>query len=274
MNQNIVQWAQRLSGTLALSPLLFAQATLGQSGLAAQLQDLEQILTQAQHHSTAAESAASIEELKQHADEVFAAIWGQSSGLAHGTTGAAVMHGWKTRWQTTGEEFDEYHVARHGSAPPNIADLTQLGFVGRARQVRGELVALQEADPSQVHLEHVIHSLNNVIGWMRLDNGITKAENQPRVDLTYMWDAPSMFWNTSADTGWIFEAFSQALNILKTDYSGNLALAQSHAAAMTAILDRCHHGVDANDDGAVAPMLMEGGLMTALTHAGYAGLTQ
>ena len=182
------------------------------------------------------------------------------------------MHGWKTRWQTTGEEFDEDHVARHGKSPPNVTDPAQLGLMGRARHLRAGLVARYEADPSQGHLPHVIHSLNNVIGWMRLDDGVTKAENQPRVDLTYMWDAPSAFWNSSADTGWIHEAFAQALNILKTDYQGDVSLARSHAAAMTAIFSRCRSGVDADGDGAIAPVLMEGGLETALTHAGYAGL--
>ncbi len=262
----------RILGALLLCPLILCGPALAQDDAGAQLKDLNRLLKEAHAHSLAAETAPDLAGVKQHADGVFATIWGQPSGLAEGGGGAAAMHGWKTRWQTTGEEFDEDHVARHGKSPPNVTDPAQLGLMGRARHLRAGLVARYEADPSQGHLPHVIHSLNNVIGWMRLEDGVTKAENQPRVDLTYMWDAPSAFWNSSADTGWIHEAFAQALNILKTDYQGDVSLARSHAAAMTAIFSRCRSGVDADGDGAIAPVLMEGGLETALTHAGYAGL--
>ena len=238
------------------------------------LMELDRLLQEAHTHSVAAESATDVEQAKRHADGVFTVIWGQPSGLADGSTGAAAMHGWKTRWQTSGQEFDEDHVKRHGGWLPRIQDVAQLGIIGRARHLRDQLQAQYDVDSTRVHLVHVIHSLNNVIGWMRLDDGVTKAENQPRVDLTYMWTAPGEFWNSSADTGWIHEAFAQALNILKTNYDGDAALARQHAAAMTALLNRCRTGVDANGDGAIGPLMMEGGLDAVLAHAGYAGLLQ
>ena len=264
----------RFTGISVLFMFLLCGTTFAQDDVGTLLSELDRLLAEAHAHSVAAESADEVAAVKEHADGVFAAIWGRPSGLADGSTGAAALHGWKTRWQTTGEEFDEAHVERHGRRPPEADDVSVLGLMGRARHLRGILVARHEADPSQAHLPHVIHSLNNVIGWMRLDDGVTKAENQPRVDLTYMWDAPSEFWKSSADTGWIHEAFAQALNILKTNYQGDVALARAHAADMTALLAKCRSGVDANGDGSVAPVLMEGGLDTALTHAGYAGLMQ
>ena len=178
--------------------LLLSTSAQAQHPLGEQLQELDRLLQEARAHSTAASEAATIDEVRHHADGVFVTIWGQPSGLADRMGGAAAMHGWKTRWQTTGEEFDENHVARHGNTPPAVDDPTQLGFMGRARFLRRALVQQYEVDPAQQHLQHVIDALNNVIGWMRLDDGVTKAENQPRVDLTYMWDAPSEFWNTSA----------------------------------------------------------------------------
>ena len=264
----------RIAVALVVGLLTICVPARGQERVDALLADIDRLLTEAEAFSMAAETVDDLATIRQHADAVFAVIWGQSSGLASGETGAANMHGWKTRWQTTGEEFDEDHVRRHGNAPPNVTNPEELGIVGRARHVRRILVAQYEADPSQVHLEHVVHSLNNVIGWMHLDDGVTKAELQPRVDLTYQWDAPSEFWNSSADTGWIHEVFAQALNILKTDYAGDVDLARQHAADMTTLLRKCRTGVDANGDGSVAPVMMEGGLDTALTHAGYAGLTE
>ncbi len=261
----------KLYRALLLCPLLLCGAAAAQHEIRLQIEGLDRLLSGAFQHSAAAEAASDIPEVKRHTDSVFAAIWGQPSGLAN-ASGAAAMHGWKTRWQTTGEAFDEAHAKRHGKEPPRVTDPAELGLMGRARHLRGLLQAQYDADASQRHLPHVIHSLNNVIGWMRLDNGVTKAENQPRIDLTYLWDAPSEFWNTSADTGWIHEAFAQALNILKTDYQGDVTMAREHAAAMTAILVRCRSGVDANGDGTIAPEVMEGGLDTALEHAEYAGL--
>ncbi len=264
----------------------FAVSLLLAIGLPAQAQDtikehleaIDALNLKALHASRAAESAYSVGDVKSGADTVFQAVWGQPSGLPGDTIAAVATYGWKTRWQTDGTAFDKDHVERHGSEPPAVTDPAQLGIIGRGRRVRALLQTLLE-DPStessqRTHASHVIASLNNVIGWMRLDDGITKAELQPRVDLTYVWDAPSEFWNTTADTGWLHEAFSQAVNILKTDYAGDLELARSHAADMTALLEKCRSGVDHDGNGSIAPVMMEGGLTTAFEHAGYGGMLQ
>ena len=254
---------------LVLSVLVFAASAKAQS-VGDHLTAMDQLLQAAHEASTAAESAADIASVKQQADLVFAVVWGQPSGLTWDLGGAAHMHGWKTRWQTTGEEFDENHVERLGDTPPAITDLAALGIMGRGRAAVA--ILLEQAD--QPHVQHVIASLSNVIGWMRLDDGVTKGERQPRVDLTHIWDAPSRFWNTTADTGWLSEVFAQSINILKTDYGDDLTLAQSHAEAMTALIEQCRSGIDENGDGAIAPAMMEGGLDTALAHARYGGLIE
>ena len=230
---------------------------------------IDTLLLEAERVSSNAEMAQSVVEVKITADAVFTIIWGQPSGLT-GTAGAAQMHGWKTRWQTSGEEFDEDHFVRHGNSPPIVEDVTMLGIMGRGRAVVNALL-LREGEP---HVGHVIAALSNVIGWMRLDEGVTKGERQPRIDLTHVWDAPSRFWNTTADTGWLGEVFAQSINILKTDYVGNLALAQQHAKAMTQLIEKCRYGMDENGDGSIDPVMMEGGLDTALAHATYGGLRQ
>ena len=215
--------------------------------------------------SRTAEKAESVGAVKRHADHVFALIWGVPSGLAGDEArGAANVHGWKVRWQTTFTDFDSSYAARYGGARPEITDPQQLGIVGRGRHVRKQLEAIAEdsaasADVRQ-NAEAALASLNNVIGWMRMDDGVTKGERQPRVDLTREWDAPSAFWNSTADTGWLHEAYAQALNILKTDYEGDVAEAQKHAAGMTKLLAKALEGVDADGDGTVQPVQMEGGL--------------
>ena len=103
--------------------------------------------------------------------------------------------------------------------------------------------------------------------------GVTKGERPPRVDLTYQWDAPVDFWMSTADTGWLHEAFAQALNILKTDYGDDVEMARSHAADMVDLLEKTMEGVDANSNGSIEPVRMEGGLLTAMQHAGFAGIT-
>ena len=231
---------------------------------------IDRLLEEAYRESNAAESAAAIDLIKQHADAVFAAVWGQPSGIAGVSGGAAHMHGWKTRWQTTGEEFDENHVGRHGNTPPAIDNPALLGIMGRGRAA----MALMLENSEEPHMGHVMASLSNVIGWMRLDDGVTKGERQPRIDLTHVWDAPSRFWNTTADTGWLNEVFAQAINIIKTDYGADVSMAQSHAQAMTALIERCRTGMDEDGDGTVAPVMMEGGLDTALEHARYGGLIE
>ena len=122
-------------------------------------------------------------------------------------------------------------------------------------------------------VEAVKEHADQVIGWMKIDDGVTKGERQPRVDLTYQWDAPVDFWMSTADTGWLHEAFAQALNILKTDYGDDVEMARSHAADMVGLLEKSMQGVDANGNGSIAPVRMEGGLLTALQHAGFAGIT-
>ena len=126
-------------------------------------------------------------------------------------------------------------------------------------------------DAQKLHAVHVLASLNNIIGWMKIDDGVTKAERQPRVDLTREWDAPSEFWLSSADTGWLHEVYAQALNILKTDYEDDVATARTHAAAMTQLIEKARNGIDADADGSIAPKMMEGGLNTALQHAEFGG---
>jgi hypothetical protein len=125
-----------------------------------------------------------------------------------------------------------------------------------------------------MHGEHVITSLNNVIGWMKMDDGVTKGERQPRVDLTREWDSPIEFWMSTADTGWLHEVYAQALNILKTDYGRDLSLAKQHAAGLTRLIQKAIDGVDANSNGSVEPIKMEGGIATAVQHAHLAGFIQ
>lgn len=218
-------------------------------------------------------------DVKAGADAVFEAVWGLASGLgADGARGASAQHGWATRWQTSPAAFDSAFAARLGTAGPAIENPEQLGLLGRGRYVRHQFaVAPDSAGPETPGARYahmaIVAPLNNAIGWMRLDNGITKGELQPRIDLTYQWDAPMAFWQSSADTGWLQEAYAQALNILKTDYDGDVAMAREHAAGMTQLLEKVLDGVDANANGRVEPIMMEGGLRLALHEAQAAGLT-
>ncbi len=253
-----------------------AQAQAPQADLAAHLQGIRQLADEALAASRAAQQAGTVADVKRHADAVFAAVWGVPSGLAGEARGAEAAHGWKTQWQVDGSEFDPAMAERYGTLPPAIGDPAKLGIVGRGRHARKQLEALMEdagaSDAGRLHAGHVVASLNNVIGWMKIDDGVTKAERQPRVDLTREWDAPSAFWLSTADTGWLFEVYAQALNLLKTDYEGDVATARRHAADMTALLEKALNGVDANGNGSVEPVMMEGGLTTAFQHAGLAGL--
>ena len=254
---------------IASAPTARAQQSGDVGGYILQMHDLAQ---QALASSRAAEEAASVADVKRRTDEVFAAVWGVPSGLVgESAQGAEYAHGWKTRWQVTFSDFDSLFAARYGSIPPEITDPVQLGIVGRGRYVRAQietmLAAEQGAAAVGTHGPHVVASINNVIGWMKMDDGVTKGERQPRVDLTREWDSPIEFWMSTADTGWLFEVFAQASNILKTDYEGDLAAAQAHAADMTGLIEKALNGVDANGNGSVEPAKMEGGLSTALDHA-------
>ncbi len=257
----------------------------GWPSLRASGQDIGPILTEL-HDLTAgaleaarqAAEAPTVEAVKEHADQVFQAVWGMPSGLPEeDAAGAAHMHGWMTRWQVAFADYDRAFATRYESETPAIDDPLLLGIVGRGRHIRRIIennMRSGSADPAIVtHGPHVVHSLNNVIGWMKIDDGVTKGERQPRVDLTYEWDAPIEFWMSTADTGWLHEAFAQALNILKTDYGDDVEMARSHAADMVGLLEKSMQGVDANGNGSIEPVRMEGGLMTALQHAGFAGIT-
>jgi hypothetical protein len=232
-----------------------------------------ELLDDAHEQASQASSANSISEIKQRADTVYAHVWGQSSGLVE-RTGAALVPGWKTRWQVTYTDFDPAFGQRYGSAPPEITDPSDLGIAGRGRYVRRTLTAEldQRSREEAILIEQLIAALNNVIGWMRIDDGVTKAERQPRVDLTYQWDAPKSFWQSSADTGWLFEVQSQALNILKTDYGTDLASAQRHAQGLVALLETVRDGNDADQNGRIGASRMEGGLLTVQSMAQQAGL--
>lgn len=246
---------------------------IAQSGAAgAFLVEMHDLTEQALAASREAENAESVNEVKQFADEVFASIWGLSSGLVgENARGAENAHGWKTRWQVTFSDFDSLFAARYGSAPPEISDPTELGIIGRgrhARRILEDALASDSPDESiQTHGPHVVHSINNVIGWTKMDDGVTKGERQPRVDLTREWDSPIEFWMSTSDTGWIWEVYAQASNILKTDYDEDLNAAQQHAADMTVLIERALEGVDANGNGTVEPTKMEGGLRLAVQHA-------
>lgn len=239
------------------------------------LTEIRDLAQEALAASRRAEEATSVADVKQHADVVFATIWGVPSGLAEDTRGAAQIHGWKTRWQVTFADFDSAFAARYGSLPPETGDPGALGIVGRGRHVRAEIEAMiadeNGTEAGRTHGEHVVNALNNVIGWMKMDDGVTKGERQPRVDLTREWDSPIEFWMSTADTGWMHEVFAQSLNILKTDYEGDADMARRHAAGMTELIEKALEGVDADGDGSVKPVKMEGGIETAIQHAEFGG---
>ena len=251
--------------------------TAAQSGDAAgYLTEIEQLTVQALESAERGASAESIADVKAAADAVYEALWGMPSGLGTpGATGAVAAHGWKERWQTDETEFDSVYAVRYSGLPPTITEPRELGIIGRGREARKILTAIiadsTAEDATRMHAEHVLASLNNVIGWNQMESGRIKNEIQPRVDLTRLWDAPVEFWNSTADTGWAFEVLAQATNILKVDYE-EVDEARAHAAALVDLIQRYRSGVDADGDGRIAPAMMEGGLATALEHAGYAGM--
>ncbi|HET6569334.1 MAG TPA: hypothetical protein VFG50_15305 [Rhodothermales bacterium] len=225
--------------------------------------------------SRAAENAATVDDVKKGAAQVFESMWGMTPADIQ-AGGALPFPGWKEAWQVTGAEFDSAFVARLGSNPPRITDPAKLGIEGRGRAARIGLEALaKEAEASssqQQHITNALASLQDVIGWMELWDGVTKGERQPRVDLTRVWTSSDAFWNSTSDTGWLWEPFSQAINIMKTDYQGDVATARQHAADMTALIEKYLNGVDADNDGTISPVKMEGGLYAAVQEARAAGL--
>ena len=174
----------------------------------------------------------------------------------------------KTRWQTDTDDFELETPEKFGTLPPKISDPAMLGVVGNGRHVRKLLWS--DSLSTNAHYDHVIASLSNVIGWQRMDYAPARG-GMPRVDLTYKWDAPTEFWLSTADTGWIFEVYTQAENILRTNYEGDLQEARRHAADLEELLSKTMSGFDANNNGQVEPVAMEGGFETAMQHARLAG---
>lgn len=241
------------------------------------LAEMRELLDGALAASRAAGQAGSVAEVKQGAARVVEAVWGIPAGVSGDGAGEVARLGWKERWQVSGAEFDPNFVARLGAEPPRITDPRALGIVGRGRAVRARLEELAdstaEVSPAvRQAAAGALASLNDVIGWTHITRGYKGREVQPRISLTHMWDAPPQFWNSTADTGWLFEAESQAINILKTDYGTDVAEAREHATALTQLLQRAIDGVDANRNGTVEPVWMEGGLAAALAEAEKAGL--
>lgn len=241
------------------------------------LSELGGMVDQALAASRTAESAATVADLKQGASRVVELVWGVPTGVAGAAPAPIARPGWKERWQVSGEEFDPAFVARLGSAPPRVTDVQQLGIVGRGLAVRARLEQIADGTTGasaavREAAENSVSSLNNVIGWTHISRGYKGREIQPRISLTHQWDAPPAFWNSTADTGWLYEAESQAINILKTDYANDIAEARTHVAALTVLLQRLKDGVDANRNGTIEPTRMEGGLNAALSEAGRAGL--
>jgi hypothetical protein len=239
------------------------------------LGEMQQLTRTALAKSRASERAKSVAEVKAAADEVLRTVWGSATARGAGEVDEVRQPGWKERWQVNGGEWAASYSKRLGTAPPTITDPRQLGVMGRGRAVRGRLMKLEgaaaiAADTAPV--ARLLASVNNVIGWTYMSDGLKGNENQPRVSLTYLWDAPPEFWQSSADTGWLDEVFAQAVNILKTDYGSDVAEARRHAAGMSELLEKVLNGVDADRNGTVDPKMMEGGLNAALRVAGTEGL--
>ena len=240
------------------------------------LAEIESMAGDMMRHAEEAEKAQSIEEVKMHANEVFKIIWGQESELMDPMAkGAIPTHGWKTRWQVDNTLFDDAFVKRNGTLPPEIQDVQMLGMMGRGRAIRHYAQQIIDSEGSTVNqkerAEGLISSLNNVIGWMKMDDGVTKGERQPRVDLTREWDSSTEFWLSTADTGWLAEVYSQAVNILKVDYQDDLEEARQHAKGLVELSSKVIEGVDANSDGVIEAGKMEGGLSAVLGEAREGG---
>ena len=251
--------------------------TLSKAEARALLGEMQELTRKALATSRAAERAASVVDIKAASGEVLQAVWGSAAARGAGSVDEVRSPGWKERWQVTGGEWAPSYSKRLGTEQPKITDPRQLGAMGRGRAVRGRLTHVNPdrsvATPADTTaVAQLVASLNNVIGWTYMSEGLKGNEMQPRVSLTYLWDAPAEFWQSSADTGWLDEVFAQAVNILKTDYGSDVAEARKHAAGMSELLEKVLNGVDANRNGTVEPKMMEGGLNAALRTAGKDGL--
>lgn len=252
------------------------QESRAQSDIAGHLTQIHELAEQILEVSEQAAKGADVAAVKANANTVFELVWGTSSGLGGvDDAGAVHIHGWKTRWQADNGMFDEAFAERYGVTPPEVTDATQLGIMGRGRAVRHMLQEILDSSESSMtqkkHAEAAIASLNNVIGWMKMDDGVTKGERQPRVDLTREWDSPSEFWLSTADTGWLLEVYSQAINIMKVNYAGDTDEARKHAQGMVDLARRVLEGLDANKDGKIMPAKMEGGIKAAVAQAQAGG---
>jgi hypothetical protein len=240
------------------------------------LGEMQRLAEQALATSRGAERASSVADVKTAAGKVIQTVWGSAAARGEGNTAELTVPGWKERWQVTGAEWSPSYAKRLGAAQPKITDPRQLGVMGRGRAVRGRLTRLAHdtttAAPQRLSAEQVMASINNVIGWTYIGEGLKGSEMQPRISLTYLWDAPPEFWQSEADTGWLDEVFAQASNILKTDYGTDVAEARRHAGGMTELLQRVLNGVDADKNGTVEPKMMEGGLNAAVRAAGKDGI--
>ncbi|MEO8563638.1 MAG: hypothetical protein ABI601_16290, partial [bacterium] len=251
--------------------------TLTKAEARALLAEMQQLTEKALTTSKSAETAASVADVKAAADQVLQLAWGSATGRGDGNTAEVKLPGWKERWQVTGAEWSPSYAKRLGTLAPKFTDPRQLGVMGRGRAVRGRLNRIADgvvpaSDAEKATAKQVVASLNDVIGWTYISQGLKGNEMQPRISLTYMWDAPSEFWNSTADTGWLEEAFAQAVNILKTDYGTDVAEARKHAAGMSELLQKVLNGVDADKNGTAEPKMMEGGLNAAVRAAGAEGV--
>jgi hypothetical protein len=250
-------------------------ANLERSDARKLLGEMQQLTQQALETSRSAEKASSVADVKAAAGKVIQMVWGSAAARGDGNTAELTVPGWKERWQVTGAEWSPSYAKRLGTAQPKITDPRQLGVMGRGRAVRGRLTHFvfdSAASPAREQAKQVFASINNVIGWTYIGEGLKGNEMQPRISLTYMWDAPPEFWQPDADTGWLDAVFAQASNILKTDYGTDVAEARKHAAGMTELLQRVLNGVDADKNGTIEPKMMEGGLNAAVRAAGKDGI--
>ena len=251
-------------------------ANLERSDARKLLGEMRQLTQQALATSRSAEKASSVADVKAAAGKVISMVWGSAAARGEGNTAELTVPGWKERWQVTGAEWAPSYAKRLGTAQPKITDPRQLGVMGRGRAVRGRLTRFvfdsATAAPAREQAKQLFASINNVIGWTYIGEGLKGNEMQPRISLTYMWDAPPEFWQSDADTGWLDAVFAQASNILKTDYGTDVAEARKHAAGMTELLQRVLNGVDANKNGTIEPTMMEGGLNAAVRAAGKDGI--
>jgi hypothetical protein len=250
-------------------------ANLERSDARKLLGEMQQLTQQALATSRSAEKASSVADVKAAAGKVIQTVWGSAAARGEGNTAELTVPGWKERWQVTGAEWAPSYAKRLGTAQPKITDPRQLGVMGRGRAVRGRLTHFvfdSAASPAREQAKQVFASINNVIGWTYIGEGLKGNEMQPRISLTYMWDAPPEFWQSDADTGWLDAVFAQASNILKTDYGTDVAEARKHATGMTELLQRVLNGVDADKNGTIEPKMMEGGLNAAVRAAGKDGI--